>query len=172
MPENWRDWVYVGTPFTPNELNGGEAAFPEFHNVYIERSAYAHFQETGDFAQGTLLVKELVLIRESETCPRKEIGACMQSSGLGYFQGEFAGLELEYKDAERFPDMPGGWAYFSFGHQSPPYADTASAFPAAECNAYHENNAATDWVFTQFYSVLRAAMPANQQRCGSARNLL
>ena len=31
-PTGYREWVYVGTPVTPNELNNGKAAFPEFHN--------------------------------------------------------------------------------------------------------------------------------------------
>lgn len=52
--------------------------------------------------------------------------------------------------------MPGGWAYFSFGHHAPPYAPEAAAFPAEACNAYHEANAGTYFVFTQFYAVLRA----------------
>jgi hypothetical protein len=29
----WREWVYVGSPLTPNALNGGHAGFPEYHNV-------------------------------------------------------------------------------------------------------------------------------------------
>jgi hypothetical protein len=29
----WREWVYVGSPSTPNALNGGHAGFPEYHNV-------------------------------------------------------------------------------------------------------------------------------------------
>ena len=47
--------------------------------------------------------------------------------------------------------------YFSFGHKTPPYAKTAKAFPAESCNACHEASAADDFVFTQFYPVLRAA---------------
>ena len=35
-PEGWREWVYIGTPLTPNSLNKPEAAFPEFHSVYID----------------------------------------------------------------------------------------------------------------------------------------
>ena len=31
----YREWVYVGTPLTPNSLNPPEAPFPDFHNVYI-----------------------------------------------------------------------------------------------------------------------------------------
>ena len=38
LPPNniWREWVYVGSPLTPNGLNGGKAGFPEYHNVYIQ----------------------------------------------------------------------------------------------------------------------------------------
>ena len=36
LPKNFHEWVYVGSPLTPNALNGGKAGFPEFHNVYIE----------------------------------------------------------------------------------------------------------------------------------------
>jgi hypothetical protein len=34
---------------------------------------------------------------------------------------------------------------------------TAKAFPTADCNVCHQSNAKDDWVFTQFYPVLRAA---------------
>ncbi|MGZ0190708.1 MAG: cytochrome P460 family protein [Alphaproteobacteria bacterium] len=154
IPKNWRQWVYVGTPLTPNALNDGKVAFPEFHNVYMEPSAYAHWVKTGDFAEGTQLAKELVLIRQKpgEMEPN---GSTAEVSGVGYFQGEFQGLELTIKDNERFSDQPGGWAYFSFGHKAPPYAQTATAFPAESCNACHEASAAKDFVFTQFYPVLR-----------------
>src|SRR3546814_10081089 len=40
LPENFHEWVYVGSPLTPNALNGGQANFPEFHNVYIEPCSY------------------------------------------------------------------------------------------------------------------------------------
>jgi hypothetical protein len=36
LPKNFHEWVYVGSPLTPNALNGGNAGFPEYHNVYIE----------------------------------------------------------------------------------------------------------------------------------------
>lgn len=157
IPQNWRQWVYVGAPLTPNALNGGEAAFPEFHNVYIEPSAYAHWVKTGEFANGTQIVKELVLVRDNENDP--DDGSSQEVSGVGYFQGEFHGLELTVKDTNRFSNEPGGWAYFSFGHNAPPYAETATAFPTDSCNACHEGNAADDFVFTQFYPVLKAAKP-------------
>ncbi len=157
IPQNWRQWVFIGTPLTPNALNDGKAPFPEFHNVYIEPTAFAHWQKTGKFANGTQIVKELVLIRQKDKDEMNADGSTGEVSGVGYFQGEFFGLELTVKDTKRYPDEPGGWAYFSFGHNAPPYADTAKAFPTDSCNACHEASAADDFVFTQFYPVLRAA---------------
>ncbi len=141
----YREWVYVGTPLTPNKLNPPEAAFPEFHNVYIHPADFAHYKNAGEFPDGTVIIKELVLV-----------GSEQAVSGNGYFMGEFVGLEATIKDSKRFKDEPGYWAYFSFGH-SYPLADTATAFPAAACNACHEASAADDFVFTQYYPVLRAA---------------
>ncbi len=157
QPTGYREWVFVGTPLTPNALNGGEAPFPEFHNVYVEPTAFAAFSETGVWPNGTQIVKELTTVRENGNA---ENGSTSEVSGVGYFQGEFSGLELTVKDTERFPDEPGGWVYYSFGHNAPPYAETAEAFPTESCNSCHEANAGeTDFVFTQFYPVLRAANP-------------
>ena len=142
---SYREWVYIGTPLTPNALNPPEAPFPEFHNVYIHPSDFDHWKRTGTFPDGTVIIKELVLI-----------GATQAVSGKGYFMGEYTGLEAAIKDSKRFKDEPGYWAYFTFGH-SYPLADTAEAFPAPACNACHEASAAEDFVFTQFYPVLRAA---------------
>ena len=144
-PEGYRQWVYVGTPLTPNDLNPPEAPFPEFHNVYIHPDDFQHYQRTGAFPDKTILVKELVTV-----------GSKKAVSGNGYFMGEFTGLEVTIKDAERYPDEPGAWAYFSFGH-SYPLSETAKAFPTAACNACHEASAADDFVFTQYYPILRAA---------------
>ena len=144
-PVGYRQWVYVGTPLTPNDLNPPEASFPEFHNVYIDPVSYAHYAETGKFREGTILVKELI-----------SVGSKAAVSGNGYFMGEFVGLEATIKDSVLFPNEPANWAYFSFGH-SYPLAEAAEAFPAAACNACHEASAQDDWVFTQYYPILRAA---------------
>lgn len=144
-PEGYRSWMYVGTPLTPNELNPPEAPFPEFHNVYIHPDDFAHYERTGEFRDGTVLIKELV-----------SIGSKKATSGVGYFMGEFVGLEATIKDSARFPDEPGNWAYYSFGH-SYPLKDAAAPQDTMFCNACHGANAEQDWVFTQYYPVLRAA---------------
>ena len=144
-PTGYREWIYVGTPVTPNDMNDGKAAFPEHHNVYIDPKSWDHWKDTGNFREGTILIKELV-----------SVGSKAAVSGNGYFQGDFIGLEATIKSAKDFPDEPGNWAYFSFStpdHKS--LKDTAEAFPAASCNACHAGAAADDFVFTQYYPVLR-----------------
>lgn len=147
QPAGYRQWTYVGTPLTPNDLNDGEASFPEFHAVYIDPESFAHYQMTGEFRDGTVMIKEL-----------SSVGAKEATSGNGYFMGEFTGLEAAIKDAKRFKDEPGNWGYFSFGHKYP-LKKEAAPIPKASCNACHHDNAKTDYVFTQYYPVLRAAMP-------------
>jgi hypothetical protein len=146
-PVGYRKWVYVGTPLTPNELNGGEAPFPDFHAVYVDPEGFAHYEKTGEFRDGTVMIKELV-----------GIGAKEASSGKGYFMGDFIGLETAIKDSKRFKDEPGNWAFFTFGHHYP-LKEEATKQNAAACNACHQTNAAKDYVFSQYYPVLRAAAP-------------
>ena len=143
--EGYREWVYVGTPLTPNSLNPPEANFPEFHNVYIHPADFAHWKETGEFPDGTVIVKELILV-----------GDTVAVSGKGYFMGEFTGFETTVKDSARFPDEPANWAYFTYGHTYP-LAETAAPLPTGACNACHEASAADDWVFTQYYPILTAS---------------
>ncbi len=149
-PEGYRRWVYVGTPITPNDLNGGEAPFPDFHAVYIDPVSYAHYEKTGEFRDGTVMIKELV-----------GVGAREATSGKGYFMGDFIGLEASIKDSRRFKDEPGNWAFFSFGHHYPLKAE-ATRQNAAGCNSCHEASAGKDFVFSQFYPVLRAAAPKSK----------
>ena len=66
LPKNWREWVFVGDPLTPNALNSGKANFPEFHNVYIEPGSYAIYKKTGVFPEGTMFFKELQLTLPAE----------------------------------------------------------------------------------------------------------
>lgn len=143
----YRKWIYLGTPVTPNDMNGGAAPFPDFHNVYMDPESFAAFEKTGTYRDGTVIVKELVSVGTKEA-----------SSGKGYFEGEFIGLEVTVKDSKRFKDEPGNWAYFSFGHKYP-LAETIAKQPVASCNSCHAANAGGDFVFIKHYPVLRAAMP-------------
>ena len=159
MPEGkiWREWIYVGSLVTPNALNDGEAPFPEHHMVYIDPVSWAQYKETGEFREGTTIAKELTLIRAPDGAD--DDGSTTEVSGTGYFMGEYSGLEITIKSKELYPDEPGNWAYYTFGHQPEPYNATAARQETAACNACHESSAAEDFVFTQFYPVLRAGKP-------------
>src|SRR6059058_967553 len=61
-PADYREWIFVGSPVTPKDMNDGKSAFPEFHNVYIDPPSWAHYKKTGEFRSGTILVKELVSV--------------------------------------------------------------------------------------------------------------
>jgi hypothetical protein len=155
-PTGYREWIYVGTPVTPNEMNNGKAAFPEHHNVYIDPKSWKHWKSTGKFRDGTILVKELV-----------SVGSKAAVSGQGYFQGEFIGLEATIKSKAEFPNEPGNWAYFSCsgeGHKT--LTPTATAFASVSCNACHQAAAADDFVFTQYYPVLSAGKGAGINATG------
>ncbi|MEJ2720768.1 MAG: cytochrome P460 family protein [bacterium] len=144
-PEGYRMWVYVGAPVTPNDMNEGHAAFPEFHSVYIDPQGFDAYRKTGKFPDGTVMIKELVSVGTKEA-----------PSGNGYFMGDFIGLAASVKDSKRFAKEPGHWAYFNFTDPGKPDKMKAGAEATAACNACHEKNAADDWVFTQYYPVLRA----------------
>lgn len=155
-PTGYREWVYVGTPVTPNDMNDGKAAFPEFHNVYIDPKSWTHWKKNGEFRDGTILIKELV-----------GVGSKAAVSGNGYFQGKFLGLEATIKSSKHFPNEPGNWGYYSFStpdHQS--LKTAATAFPKESCNSCHQTNAADDWVFTQYYPVLRVGKAAGNAASG------
>lgn len=161
-PTGYREWVYVGTPVTPNDMNDGKAAFPEHHNVYIDPESWAHWKATGEFREGTILMKELV-----------DVGSKAAVSGNGYFQGNFIGLEATIKSKKHFPDEPGNWAYYSFStpdHKT--LSPTATAFPATSCNGCHAGAAADDFVFTQYYPVLREGKAAGEDATGGTSDSL
>ena len=148
QPAGYRNWIYVGASVTPNDMNGGKALFPEFHAIYIDPESFADYKKSGQFRDGTVLVKELSRVGSKET-----------TSGNGYFLGDFTGLAVAIKDSKRFKDEPGNWAYFSFGHKYPLKAE-AFKNAAAACNQCHQDNAQKDdWVFSQYYPVLRTAAP-------------
>lgn len=148
-PENWRSWIFMGANVTPNGLNNGKAFFPEFHFSYIEPSAWAYYQRTGEFANGTQIVKELVLTEVGE----HEDGSTTKAVGRGYYAGTPIVLALEYKDTDLFPDNPGGWAFYDFG-QGQPYKASGAAHPYENCAACHEQAKKTDYVFVENYPVM------------------
>jgi hypothetical protein len=150
IPKGFRRWVFVGAPLTPNGLNGGKANFPEFHNVYIQAQNIEAYMKTGQFPEGTVIVKELTRLLN----PTFPDGSRTEPSGRGFFNGEFNGIDLTVKDSKRFA-RTNGWGFFTFGHHPQPYEKTAAEAPAAVCADCHKANVAkTDMTWVQFYPLL------------------
>jgi hypothetical protein len=148
LPKNFHEWIYLGSPLTPNALNNGKAGFPEYHNVYIEPGSYEIYQKTNEFPEGTIFFKELQL-----TLPgQNPDGSRTEPSGRGYFPGPFNGADVTVKDAKRYA-ATNGWGYYNFNHHEPK-APTASVKPIGECAYCHIASAKKDEVWTQFYPLL------------------
>ena len=49
QPVGYRKCGYLGTPVTPNDMNDGEANFPEFHNRYMDPESFSHVEQTGEY---------------------------------------------------------------------------------------------------------------------------
>lgn len=148
LPKNWRTWVFIGAPLTPNALNNGQASFPEFHNVYIEPGSYAIYKKTGEFPEGTIFFKELQLALPGENPD----GSRTEPSGRGYFPAAYNGADVTVKDSKRYAET-GGWGYYNFNHHEPKAA-TAMPRPKDECASCHIASAKKDDVWTQFYPLL------------------
>ena len=145
LPEGYHEWVFLGSPLTPHALNGGEAPFPEYHNVYVQPQAFRAYKETGEWPEGTIMFKELQLLLNGDS----RDGSSVEVSGRGYFPGALNGVDISVKDSQRFRDTE-GWGFFTFGHTAPPYPDVAEEQPVDACAGCHIANA-TNMVFSKFY---------------------
>ncbi|MBI4776017.1 MAG: cytochrome P460 family protein [Deltaproteobacteria bacterium] len=148
LPEGYRGWIFVGSTVTPNDMNGGNAAFPEFHNIYMDPESFRKYEKTGRFPEGAVLVKETV-----------SVGSKQASSGNGYFMGKFVGLFAVVKDSKRFPEEPEGWAFFTFKESAGETPKTrAEAHPTASCSVCHQGGS-QERIFKQYYPVLNELKP-------------
>eukprot|EP01036_Dinobryon_divergens_P060895 gene60895-81198_t len=144
LPTGYRQWIYLGSPITPEGLNDNKAGFPEFHNVYIPAEVLDQFKKTGEYPEGSIFAKELQL-----TLPPAENadGSRTEVSGRGYFPGVFNGLDVMVKDSARCA-ATSNWCFFNFGHHAQPYQSASAIMPVEKCAACHTANADKNMHFT------------------------
>src|SRR5215470_8446051 len=151
LPTGYRKWVFIGAPLTPNGLNDGKAGFPEYHHVYVQEKNLEAYQRDGVFPEGTVIVKELALLRKSDYPD----GSSDSASGRGFGAAVFNGLDVTVKDSKRY-EKTNGWGFFNFGHHALPYEATSKEAAETECASCHKAGAAkTDMTWVGFYPVLR-----------------
>jgi hypothetical protein len=138
FPEHYREWVYLTTGFDMSYNPAMQMDHHMFDNVFVNPEAYKAFVETGTWPDKTMLVLE---VRGA-----KSKGSINQA---GNFQDtEVMGLEVHMKDEARFP---GKWAFIGFDDNK-----NEKVVPAtAECYTCHQNHAAVDTTFVQFYPTLK-----------------
>lgn len=156
QPVDFREWVFLGAPFTPNALNNGKANFPEFHNVYVQPAAFKAYRATGKWPEGTMMLKELQLVDDQKG--EFPDGSRFEPSGRGYFPGPVNGLDVAVKDSKRFSET-NNWGYFNFNHSAPPYVAAAEERPVGECAGCHIANADEDMVYVSMYKPILDPLP-------------
>jgi len=134
-PADYRDWVFLSSGFGMSYSPGGHAMFT---NVFVPRPAYEQFLSTGKWPEKTMFVVE-----ERDSSDK---GSIVKA---GHFQTEdLMGIGVEVKDSAQFPADK--WAYFGFRDNA-----TAKANPKAACWQCHEDHAAVEHSFVQFYPTLK-----------------
>jgi hypothetical protein len=138
LPANYREWIFLSSGIDMSySVEPGMAGHSVFDNVFVEPTAYREFVRTGTWPDGTSLLLEV-----------RSAAAKGSINKHGKFQtGDVLGVEVHVKDTKRFQ---GGWAFFSFKGARP-----APMIPlTADCYACHQQHAAVDTTFVQFYPTL------------------
>src|SRR6202140_2023127 len=134
-PADYREWIFLssGLGMSYSAQPGHEM----FTNVFVPQWAYREFMKSGKWPDKTMFVVE-------------DRGSTSKGSinKAEHYQTDSMGIGVEVKDESRFPDK---WAYFNFDEDT----KSASANPKAGCWSCHEDHAAVEHVFVQFYPTLK-----------------
>jgi len=138
FPANYREWVYltsgIDMSYSPNAMGMDHSMFD---NVFVNPDAYKAFLQTGTWPDKTMLVLEV-----------RVAGSNASINKSGHYQtSDTMGREVHVKDESRFA---GKWAFFGFETDSP----SKQVPKEASCYSCHEQHAAVDTTFVQFYPTL------------------
>ena len=136
FPNDYRTWIYLSSGMDMSYVDGGQPGMSMFDNVFVNREAWESFQKTGTWPDKTVMVLEVRAGQQNGSINKR-----------GRFQTQRVGAEIHVKDTARFK---GGWAFFGFDGEGPGQLLPASA----ACYACHQQHAAVDTTFVQFYPTL------------------
>ena len=137
-PEGYRSWVYASSGYGMSYSQKADDSMVMFTNVFVNPSSYGYYLAHGNWPDKTIFVLELY-------------GSTSQGSinKHGSYQTGFMGLDVEVKDEKRFADK---WAYFGF--DAAEKAASAATPSKNDCWKCHDENAAVEHSFVQFYPEL------------------
>jgi hypothetical protein len=137
FPANYREWIYLTSGVDMSYGPAMNMGHSMFDNVFVNPEAYKSFLQTGTWPDKTVLVLEA-----------RKAGSKNSINKNGHYQtGEIMGREVHVKDVARFE---GKWAFFTFDE-----GDTGKLLPKEmDCYSCHQQHAAVDTTFVQFYPTL------------------
>ena len=136
-PGDYRDWVFLSSGLGMSY--SAQAGHEMFTNVFVPQWAYQEFLKSGKWPDKTMFVLESRVAQSKGSINK-----------AGHFQADLAGLSVEVKDEKRFA---GKWAYFGFGKDR--LIAEAMTGPTDACWQCHNDNAAVEHTFVQFYPTLK-----------------
>jgi hypothetical protein len=134
-PKNYREWIYLSSGLDMSySIRERAPEHSMFDNVFVNLEAYKVFKESGKWPDKTMFVLE---VRAAESAG--------SINKVGHFQStELMGGEAHVKDASR-----GGWTFYDLDEER------GTLIPkTANCYSCHEQHAAVDTTFVQFYPTL------------------
>lgn len=138
FPANYREWIYLTTGLDM-DYNPDLASMPGhsmFDNVFVNPEAYKTFVATGTWPDKTIIVLE---------------GRMAANKGSINKAGHFQTTDVMMRSAHiKDTRFPGGWAFFPLDEAKP----TKQIPKEAVCYSCHEQHAAVDTTFVQFYPTL------------------
>ncbi len=139
-----RDWTALGTWAIAAEE--GAPGSEDFHTVYTQPKSVTAFRKSGNFPDGTIIIKELYEAITEE-----------MTTGKVSRIKETTGWFIMVKDTKaRFPDNPAwgdgwAWAQFDAGDRK----NSTSSNYKDDCLSCHEPAKNTDWIYLEGYPVLK-----------------
>jgi Cytochrome P460 len=137
-PVDYREWVFLSSGLDMSYNSPAAATQSTFNNVFVNPSAYRAFLKTGTWPDGTMMMLELRGAEGNHSINKR---GQTQSA-------EVRGLEIHVKDSTHLKGD--GWGFYGFHDEvSGKLIDRP-----ATCYTCHEEHAAVDTTFTQFYPTL------------------
>lgn len=134
-PENFREWIFLSSGYGMN-YSAQPGDHQMFTNVFVPQWAYHEFLNTGKWPDKTTFVVEERMSQSKGSINK-----------TGQFQVDAMGFGAEVKDAS----LSDKWAYYNFDDEG----KSAQANPKAACFQCHEDHAAVEHSFVQFYPTLK-----------------
>jgi hypothetical protein len=138
FPANYREWIYLTTgmdmDYNPDPSMAGHSMFD---NVFVDPESYKAFVATGTWPDKTMLVLEGRMAANKGSINK-----------AGHYQtNDVMARSVHVKDAR----LAGGWAFFFADDDGKPSKQIPTT---AVCYSCHQQHAAVDTTFVQFYPTL------------------